>query len=41
MISSRKEYAMSQKKSVETTPDMQKNKRSAMVFHRMQQEVSS
>ena len=31
---------MSQKKSVETTPDKQKNKRSAMVSHRMQQEVS-
>ena len=31
---------MSQKKSFETTPDKQKNKRSAMVSHRMQQEVS-
>ena len=31
---------MSQKKSFETTPDIQKNKRSAMVSHRMQQEVS-
>ena len=31
---------MSQKKSVEITPDKQKNKRSAMVSHRMQQEVS-